>query len=233
MREYVRASLNGSIFVQAVTFVANIYGLSLPLNPQDAVLNQALKLETIVQTVELIFYGWYATHTAEKLADVTRYRYYDWAITTPLMLFTTMLFYAYVYSKEEEKEPITLERFVDENKITIGIVVVFNALMLVFGYMAEIGVLSKLWSSVFGYAALLGSFGVIYKEFVSKIPLVKQTIFWFMFVFWSLYGIAALLENHAKNISYNILDVFAKNFYGLYLTWYIHRVSQSSLDTPN
>jgi bacteriorhodopsin len=224
MREYVRATLQGSIFVQTITFFANVYGLSLDLKPEDAVLHQALQLETFVQVIELIFYIWYASHVTEKLADVTRYRYYDWMITTPVMLFTTMLFYAYVYSKETEDEPMTMERFIEENKGTIVLVVIFNAFMLIFGYMAEVGVLSKLWSSVFGYAALLGSFGVIYKELVSKIPLVKQTIFWFMFFFWSLYGVAALLENHAKNISYNILDVFAKNFYGLYLTWYAYNL---------
>jgi bacteriorhodopsin len=224
MREYVRTSLQGSIFVQIITFFVNVYGLSLNVSAEDFVLKQALGLETFVQIVELIFYVWYASHVNEKLADVTRYRYYDWAVTTPVMLFTTMLFYAYVYSKETGDEPMTIERFIQENKGSIGLVVIFNALMLIFGYMAEIGVLSKLWSSVFGYAGLLGSFGVIYKEFAGKLAFEKQGIFWFMFFFWSLYGVAALLGNHAKNISYNILDVFAKNFYGLYLSWYIHSV---------
>jgi bacteriorhodopsin len=38
-----------------------------------------------------------------------------------------------------------------------------------------------------------------------------------MFVVWSLYGVAAVFDFTTKNISYNILDLFAKNFYGLFL----------------
>jgi bacteriorhodopsin len=42
-----------------------------------------------------------------------------------------------------------------------------------------------------------------------------------MFVFWSLYGIAAVLNFENKNTSYNVLDIFAKNFYGIFLYWFI------------
>ena len=42
-----------------------------------------------------------------------------------------------------------------------------------------------------------------------------------MFFVWSLYGVAALLGDKLKNISYNILDIFAKNFYGLFLYFFI------------
>jgi hypothetical protein len=42
-----------------------------------------------------------------------------------------------------------------------------------------------------------------------------------MFVVWSLYGIAALLPTLQKNISYNGLDIIAKNFYGLFIFYYI------------
>jgi bacteriorhodopsin len=38
-----------------------------------------------------------------------------------------------------------------------------------------------------------------------------------MFIVWSLYGVAAILPFFIKNISYNILDIFAKNFFGLFL----------------
>ena len=32
-----------------------------------------------------------------------------------------------------------------------------------------------------------------------------------------MYGIAALMNYTTKNIMYNILDLFAKNFFGVYL----------------
>ena len=97
--------------------------------------------------------------------------------------------------------------------------------MLVFGYLQEIGMLSIVWSSILGYASLVGSFGVLY-SFTSKVP-HQQGLFWFMFSVWSLYGIAAMLPSLEKNISYNVLDIFAKNFYGLFLGYLIYSRRQN------
>lgn len=36
-----------------------------------------------------------------------------------------------------------------------------------------------------------------------------------------MYGVAALMSYKIKNIMYNILDLFAKNFFGLYLGFVI------------
>jgi bacteriorhodopsin len=45
---------------------------------------------------------------------------------------------------------------------------------------------------------------------------------WLMFfIFWSLYGVVALLPYYIKNALYNILDLFAKNFFGLFLSYII------------
>jgi hypothetical protein len=94
--------------------------------------------------------------------------------------------------------------------------------MLLFGYLQEIGMINLVWSSLLGYAALLGSFGLMYTKFVTKTP-QQQGLFWFMFGVWSLYGVAAMFPSKEKNISYNILDIFAKNFYGLFLGYLILR----------
>jgi hypothetical protein len=40
-----------------------------------------------------------------------------------------------------------------------------------------------------------------------------------MFGIWSLYGVAAWFPSALKNASYNILDIFAKNFYGVFLSY--------------
>jgi bacteriorhodopsin len=40
-------------------------------------------------------------------------------------------------------------------------------------------------------------------------------------VFWSLYGIVAMLPYTLKNTIYNVLDLFAKNFFGLFLSYLI------------
>ena len=40
-------------------------------------------------------------------------------------------------------------------------------------------------------------------------------LFLFVFIVWSIYGVAAMMPTPYKNISYNILDIIAKNFYDL------------------
>ena len=67
-------------------------------------------------------------------------------------------------------------------------------------------------------------------RFMKEININEREVYFtekrFMFFFWSLYGVAALFSNHAKNVSYNILDVFAKNFYGVYLSWFIYDLTK-------
>jgi hypothetical protein len=44
-------------------------------------------------------------------------------------------------------------------------------------------------------------------------------MFWYFAGVWSLYGVAAIMPYYWKNIGYNILDIFSKNFFGLYLAY--------------
>jgi hypothetical protein len=179
--------------------------------------------------IELIFYGWYRGQLVEKVYDVTKFRYYDWFITTPTMLFTTGAYYGYLDSREntdEEKEPFTVKTFFQENWNWILLIFLFNAFMLWVGYLQEINLLSITWSSILGYLGLFGSFFILYTQFVSKTP-QQQGLFWFMFTTWNLYGIAALFPSKEKNIGYNILDIFAKNFYGVFLSYTIFNRRQN------
>jgi hypothetical protein len=221
--ELLKYSIEGSLFIQLFTLLLNFFAFFVPLDRWDYALKEILALETVVQVIELLFYGWYRNELLGKIYDVTQFRYYDWALTTPVMLLSTASYYGYLDSKEEDgKEPFSVWKFVQENNNWILLMVIFNAFMLLFGYLQEIGKISLVTSSVFGYIGLLGSFGVLYKKFVSKTPR-QQGLFWFMFFVWSLYGIAAILASREKNIAYNVLDIFAKNFYGLFLGYLIFR----------
>ena len=42
---------------------------------------------------------------------------------------------------------------------------------------------------------------------------------------WSIYGIAALFNFKIKNAFYNILDIFSKNFYGLFLAYLVYSLA--------
>ena len=46
-----------------------------------------------------------------------------------------------------------------------------------------------------------------------------------MFTVWAIYGIAAIMEPSTKNTMFNILDILAKNFMGLYLYYRIRNVN--------
>jgi hypothetical protein len=97
-------------------------------------------------------------------------------------------------------------------------------MMLGFGYLFERGVLDIVTSTLLGFVGFGGSFYVLWDSFASKNP-ANFWLYAFMFVIWFLYGIAALFTPLWKNVSYNILDVFAKNFYGLFLSYLIYQKS--------
>jgi hypothetical protein len=217
MTSLVKASIDASLFIQIVTLLLNLFAFFIPVDRWDFALKEILGLETAVQIVELVFYSWYRGKLVGNGFDVTQFRYYDWFVTTPTMLFSTASYYGYLDRREEDgKEPFSVVTFWKKNSNWILLMFLCNALMLWFGYLQEIGILSIVWSSILGYVSLLGSFGILYKQFVSKTP-QQQGLFYFMFSVWSLYGIAAMLQNKEKNIFYNVLDIFAKNFYGLFL----------------
>jgi bacteriorhodopsin len=223
MGSLLNQTINYSLGAQILTLLTNFFGLSKQLDPKHTLLTDILGLETIVQIVELIFYIWYKNFMSIRGSyDVTKFRYYDWAITTPIMLFSTIAYYIYLKTLEKNTGRITLTEIFETHKLRIILILFLNFLMLLFGYLQEIGVISIYASSIFGYIALCGSFYGMYDGFVRDVS--DKRIFNFMFIVWSLYGIAAMLPNISKNIGYNILDVFAKNFYGLYLTFLITRL---------
>ena len=56
--------------------------------------------------------------------------------------------------------------------------------------------------------------------------ILVYSIIYFIFTIWGLYGIAALMPHHTKNNMFNILDIFSKNFFGVYIYYRITKVSQ-------
>lgn len=222
MKDAIATSLYASLLVQWSTLVINFFSLTQTLLPKDQILSTVLQIETLVQVIELVFYSWYAYHFS-TVAEATFYRYHDWFVTTPLMLLSTMVYYEY---KNKPEEKVTLESFWDEHWQDVLIVGGFNCIMLLFGYLYEIKVIDLVSSQVIGFAGLLGSFYVLWDGFVSQNP-DNYALFFFMFGVWALYGVAAMFTSALKNVSYNILDVIAKNFYGVFLSILIYQKASS------
>jgi len=220
MKAAIAYSLYASLVAQWSTLAVNGISFSFSLAEKDEILRSILVIETIVQVLELVFYSWYAVHFA-TVSEATFYRYHDWAITTPLMLLSTMIYYEY---RNKPEEVITLESFWEKHSHEVWIVFGFNLMMLVFGYAFEIGILDLVTSTIMGFVGFAGSFYVLWDGFASKSP-DNFLLYAFMFIVWALYGVAALLNSTWKNVSYNILDLVAKNFYGLFLSYLIYQKS--------
>ena len=221
MRKLLASSLYFSLVVQVLSIAAGLFGLTLKVDPVDQILITAVGLETLVSLIQFSFYIWYSYHFKE-VVEATFYRYHDWAITTPIMLFTTMLYFDYNNKPEEEK---TLQTFWNEHYKEILIVFAFNAMMLIFGYLYEIGILDLLTSNSMGFVGLIGSFYVMYSSFVAKNPYANLPLFIIMAVIWGLYGVVAIFPPIWKNVFYNLIDTVSKNFYGIFLTYVVYQQS--------
>lgn len=214
---WLRQTAYFSLFVQVLTGIIDVLALQLRVPGDVVVLRQALILELVVQVIELMFYIWLVLAIHKSVANVTPKRYYDWFFTTPTMLFTLMLYLKYL----SQDKPGSLPAFARNHRETIIKVVILNALMLVFGFLGEVGVLRKTTSVALGFIPFITYYVLIYQEFVSGNP-EGQTIYWYFVVVWSLYGVAALMPYAVKNAGYNILDLLAKNFFGVYLSWLLY-----------
>jgi bacteriorhodopsin len=208
-----------SLVVQVITGIFGLYGLTIPLAPNDIILREVLGLELIVQIIEFIFYvGFLSVY---NVSDITRIRYYDWFISTPIMLFTISLYFFYVnFIEDRETKSINLFDFTKNNLSQIIAIITLNFLMLLFGFLSELGFMNKGLAFILGTGSLCGSFGIIYKNY-AKFSDETRKIFWIMFGLWSMYGIAFLFPPIAKNLGYTILDIFSKNFFGLFLYYII------------
>ena len=83
-------------------------------------------------------------------------RYMDWAITTPLMLLSTIVFMKYNENKQKDKKPITFMGFMKDNQNIIIQIFILNALMLLFGYLGEKRIMNKEISIFIGFMFFSG-----------------------------------------------------------------------------
>ena len=210
-----------SLFIQFITGVIDVWGLTLSVPDDVKIFRQLLIIELVVQVVEFVFYVW-MTFNIEKKENITVYRYFDWFITTPSMLITLM---AYL----DTSENITsIVEFIKRYSATIIAVLILNWMMLGFGLLGELGWIEERRAALFGFVPFVLYYYIIYKEFIENKNVStgqKNVYFYFLFV-WSLYGVAALMNYQIKNAMYNILDLFAKNFFGLFLVSILYKKSR-------
>jgi bacteriorhodopsin len=216
-----------SLITQVTTVIVDYLALRIEIPKRLLILKQLLTIELIVQLIETTFYIWLVSspHTNKEITNI---RYYDWLISTNLMLFTLIAYINHLYEPEK-----TLLQIYQENKQTIHSVLTLNTSMLFIGYLGELKKINIKQAVYVGFIPFLLYYNIIYQKYVKEEILVKKNIsnsnkkeikllFWYFFIVWSIYGISALFSYVPKNISYNILDLFSKNFFGLFLSYKVY-----------
>jgi hypothetical protein len=217
------STLRISVIVQVITGIIEIITLFFTITtpPQYYIINHLVYLELAVQVIEGLFYIW-LVYNFNKVTNITPKRYVDWAITTPTMLITLMVYLIYLGNKNNNIDTtgMTLFGTLKDTMDTVSKIITLNWLMLLFGYMGEVKILSTVAGVLMGFIPFLIYYYIIYYKYATQSS-TGLKIFWYFFFFWSIYGIAALLPYYVKNAIYNILDLFAKNFFGIFLAYIV------------
>ncbi len=218
-----------SLIIQIITAVFDYYVLGLSIPSELKLLKELLWVEFIVQLIEGSFYIWMVLNFA-SIRNITPKRYFDWVITTPTMLITYSLFLVYLRDDEKDKDKGMKELIKEHWKILLPIILL-NWLMLLFGYLGEMKVMPMVIANICGFVPFLIYFGLIYYYFAKDFSLGRQT-FWVFSGLWFLYGVAAFFPYYIKNSCFNILDLFAKNFFGIFLAGIILYKLRQLKDKP-
>ena len=220
-----------SINIQKISLLINFIGLSftIPLPEQHLIIKDLLLIETLVQIIELAFYLIFLKNLSKNVIGMSKTRYYDWFITTPSMLLSSIIYFEYLYRIESNTSSFRFQDFVSlpDNQKNISFIFTANFLMLFFGYLYEIHVIDKKTATFFGYVFFLITFQFIYEKYAQKSKQGKQ-LFAVLFIIWAIYGIAFQLPDIEKNNITNFLDLFAKNFFGIFLVYQAVNLSRQS-----
>ena len=213
----VTITTNISIYVQIAVGLIDLFALSfINLPEQHMILKDILVLETIVQVIET---GWYI-FVIRRLPqeDMAKNRYYDWLFSTPLMLINMFCYLLYEDQLEFDPSgtPLRLSSIFKTHYESIIRIILSNLAMLSIGYLYEMGQLSKQVAFWYGLIFLVNTFSIIYTGTGAK-STKGRIVFSIMFLLWSIYGFAFLLPTVTKNSIFNIVDLFSKNFFELYI----------------
>jgi bacteriorhodopsin len=212
-----------SLIVQVVVGVIDYLAINIEISENDEILTDLLKVEVFVQAIEFVFYVWLIYYFSKVSRNITPIRYLDWAITTPLMLITLSAFL-----NHDGSTPTRLVDFLSNNAGPIVKIVLLNASMLLFGLIGELGYLDKYVSTALGFIPFALNFKYIKETFLpSDDDKFKNAVFYWFVFFWGLYGVFAVMSYTVKNTGYNVLDIFAKNFFGLFLAYIVWTRSQT------
>lgn len=186
------------IMLVSITILVYVRSIQYNLSEKDRL---SLQLAAFVTTIASMHY-YLMTLNKE---NIVQYRYLDWVFTTPILLIDLCLIL-----------DIKQSRFFIE-------ILGYNTLMLLVGYLGELGILSMTTSTIGGFIPFVILFYRVYSKIneqnnTKKERQQKLNILNIFILLWSLYGINHLYKNELyKNGFYNILDLITKGLFALYI----------------
>jgi hypothetical protein len=102
-------------------------------------------------------------------------------------------------------------------------IVLLNWGMLLFGYLGEVGTVSKMTGVIGGFAFFAALLGLLYSCCIDS--KANHIIFYIFALIWAGYGINYMVKDQeTKNITYNTLDVISKALFGIGLWLFYGKV---------
>ena len=180
------------------------------ITTDDVRARHILNLETCISVVATFFYSKFVKQLDEGVnyKQINIDRYTDWMITTPLMLLVLCLVFVY-----NTKTTLKLWSFF--------VVLVLNLGMILTGYLGEVDYMNRTSANILGFGFFAALFGYLYKTFLhKKYNFDNMLIFSSFFILWAFYGVFYEYDEQFKNVAFNILDLFAKCFVGIFFWAY-------------
>ena len=203
-------------FSFTITFVGLL--VSAILNLIEAIrttlphVRHILSLEACIAIIAAYFYSIFMNQTEFEpinWPEITKYRYLDWAFTTPMMLLGLCLFLAH-----HSKTTITIVAY-------LGIVLL-DYFMLYFGYLGETKQMDRTTADVVGFVGYIGLFAILFKYV--KNSKINYMIFTLYAIIWAMYGFVYFMDDYNKNFITNWLDLISKALVGIGLWIYFSKV---------
>lgn len=211
--------LNISFNIVFIIFVAVLFFISIQIikSSNEKVIN-LLSFECAVLVIASYFYYKFIKDTdIENIENfnyekIVNYRYIDWSLTTPILLFTLLLFIQYLNNKVV-------------NFWYYLIIFILNYIMLFFGYLGETGKLNKMAGLFFGFIAYILMIIFIYIKFIyyNKSNMIN-ILFIVFIIIWASYGVIYLLDNETKNHMYNHQDILSKGLFTTFIWFYFYKL---------
>lgn len=184
------------------------------LATKEPAIRHILNIETVISIVAGFFYSQFVSLIKDtpNYTQLIQTRYLDWSITTPFMLLSLCLALGYNIRKK-----INLWVFLT--------ILFFNYGMLLLGYLGERQLLQKEIAMITSFICFIILFFIVYWVFVKGYSnTVNLVIFFSYVVLWSIYGFVYKAKDETKNTVYNVLDLFAKCFTGLFFWMYFAKI---------